>query len=132
MPSALAPIASLTVALFGLSLIGFAGYAVVRPGGARRFLGAFASSARIHFTEQILRLVAGMALVLHAPFMRLPQVYGILGWLMLTTAVGLMLIPWRWHQKFAGWVVPPVAKRLKSFAVLAGGLGVFILWGLFG
>ena len=60
------------VVAFGVFLIGLAGLIAIKPRLAERFLRSFASSARAHYTEQALRLIAGGALVSFAPSM-LPE-----------------------------------------------------------
>lgn len=114
---------------FGAGLIGLALVAAVKPPRAERFLRCFASSATAHFTEQASRLILGAALVIFAPSMWHQDLFEILGWLMIVTAVGLMLIPWRWHHKFGQWAIPLAIRHLKLFAVGAVALGLFILYG---
>ena len=58
--------AGAVVLITGLWLIGFALVIVVAPRRAERFLRSFASSARAHYTEQVLRLMVGSALILFA------------------------------------------------------------------
>lgn len=121
-------LAGIVVVACGLWLIGLAAACLLVPAHAAAFLGKFASSARAHFTEQILRLVAGAAIVVFAPEMRFPELFRLFGWVLVVTAVGLLVMPWRWHHRFAGWVVPLATRRLKLLALGAFALGVFILY----
>ncbi|MDH3298039.1 MAG: hypothetical protein OEM96_07160, partial [Gemmatimonadota bacterium] len=98
---------------------------------AERLLTGFASSARAHYTEQALRLIAGLAMVLFAPEMQLSNLFRAFGWLLVLTAAGLLLIPWRWHRRFGEWAIPLAIKHMKLFALGAFALGVFILYGVF-
>lgn len=120
--------AGIVVVAFGLYLIGLAATIVFRPQAARRFLGAFAGSARAHYIEQAARLVVGTALVIFAPSMRHPELFGAFGWIVLATTLGLLLIPWRWHNRFAQWAVPFALRQMKLFAVGAFALGNFVLY----
>lgn len=122
-------ISGIVVVVFGLCLIGFALLIVVHPGRAERFLNAFASSARTHYTEQVLRLVVGAALVVFAPSMWYSDLFGLLGWLMVVTAVGLFLVPWRWHHRFSRWAIPLAIRYLPWYALATFALGAFILYG---
>ena len=54
---------------------------------AERFLRAFASSARSHYTEQGLRLLVGAALVNSASAMRYPGLFTLFGWLIVRSAL---------------------------------------------
>lgn len=115
---------------FALFLIGLAVLIATRPAAARQFLNAFASSPRTHYLEQGLRLIVGAALVNFSGSMWHSDVFRIFGWLLVVTSLGLLLTPWRWHQRFARSVMPPVIRHLWLFAFGAAALGAFILYGL--
>jgi hypothetical protein len=123
MLAAVAFIVALLVAMF-LVTLGVACF--VTPVHAQRFLGSLASTARLHFVEVILRIVAGAALVVSAPRMLLGSAIAAFGWIVLATSVGMALVPWRLHQRFAAAVVPHVSKRLRVVGLVAaaGGLGL--------
>jgi len=122
------PLAGILVALTALWLIGLGGAMLLAPERAARFLSAFASSARAHYTEQVLRLIAGAALVIFAPEMRFPEPFRIFGWILALTAVGLLLVPWRWHHRFGQWAIPLAIRHIKLYALAALGLGAFVLF----
>jgi len=123
-------LAGIVVAASGLWLLGLAAAVIVFPGRTERFLKAFASSARTHYLEQALRLVAGVALVLYASEMRFAELFAVFGWLISATAVGLLLIPWRWHNRFGKWAIPLVTGHMTWFAFGAFGIGALILYGM--
>lgn len=104
--------------------------AFARPDRARSFLGAFAQTFRAHLLEQSLRLLAGAALVVRAPLMWQSAAFRLLGWVLIGTSVALLLLPWRWHRRFAARVVPPVARRVRSYATLVSLLGALLLYAL--
>lgn len=122
------PIAGIIVVLTALWLIGLAGAMLFTPAHATRFLELFASSARAHYTEQILRLLAGAAMVVFAPEMRFAGPFRLFGWILLVTAIGLMLVPWRWHHRFGRWVIPLAIRHIRMYGVAALGLGALILY----
>ena len=109
-------ISGIVVAAFGRYLIGLAGMTVAKPRLAEQFLRSFASSPRAHYTEQTLRLIAGAALVVFSPSMWFPDLFGVFGWLMVVTALGLFLIPWHWHRRFGEWAIPLAVRRMRLFA----------------
>ena len=115
---------------FCLFLIGLAAVIATTPSLAERFLRSFASSALAHYTEQALRLLVGAAIVNFASSMWYPELFKLFGWLLVVTAAGLLLIPWQWHQQFGSWVMPPVIRRMRLFALGAAALGAFILYGV--
>ena len=115
---------------FCLFLIGLAVVIARKPSLAERFLRSFASSARTHYTEQGLRLIVGAALINLASSMRYPDLFNVLGWVMVVTTVGLLLVPWQWHHKFATRVMPPVFQHMKLFALGALALAAFVLYGV--
>jgi len=122
-------VSGLVVIGFSLFLIALALLIVIRPSIAERFLRAFASSASTHYTEQGLRLLVGVSIVNFADSMWCPDVFRIFGWAIIVSTAGLLLMPWRWHQKFATRVMPPVFRHLKLFAFGAFALGAFVLYG---
>ncbi|MEQ9569489.1 MAG: hypothetical protein RLN75_04810 [Longimicrobiales bacterium] len=111
----------------GLWLMGLAAAAVVAPDRTRRFLERFASTARVHYTEQTLRVVAGLALVVFAPEMRWSRFFQLFGWTVLVTGAILMLTPWTRHRRFAEWAIPMATRRLRLLALGAFAIGVLIL-----
>jgi hypothetical protein len=115
---------------FCLFLIGLAGVIAARPALAERFLRSFASSARAHYTEQGLRLLVGAAIVNFASSMWYPELFKLFGWLIVVTAVGLLLMPWQWHHKLGTWMMPLVIRHMRLFALGATALGAFILYGV--
>ena len=122
--------AGLFVLLAALWLMGFAIWCLLRPLSASRFLEGFATTARAHYTEQVLRVLAGIALVLHAPYMRSPFfIYGF-GWVLVATSTLLILLPWRWHQRFAQWAIPLAVRNLRSYALSSFALGALLAWAL--
>ncbi len=122
-------LSGVVVVAFGLFLIGLGVLALIKPLRAGLFLQSFASSARAHYTEQLLRLLAGTALVTFAPWMWFPDLFRYFGWLIVVTAVGLLLTPWRWHHEFGKWAIPLAVRYLKLFALGALALGAVILCG---
>lgn len=121
-------LSGVVVAGFGLFLIGLAALIIVRQSRAERFLTRFASSAATHYAEQGCRLVVGAAMVRIAGAMRYPELFHVFGWLIIISTVGLLLIPWQWHNKFGTLVMPPVFRRMRLFALGACALGAFILY----
>jgi hypothetical protein len=121
-------IAGTIVIAFGLWLIGLAVFLLVAPARAERFLMVFASSARAHYVEQVLRLSVGAAIVIFAPAMALTSLFRIFGWLIAISALGLLVLPWTWHRRFAGRVMPPLIRYGKLFAVGSLLLGAFVLF----
>ena len=121
-------LAGIMVVASGLWLVGLPIVILVAPGQAERFLTGFASSARTHYTEQVLRLSAGVGFILFAPEMRFADQFRIFGWLLVLTATGLMLTPWQWHHRFGKWAIPLAIKYMKLYALGSFALGMFILY----
>jgi hypothetical protein len=124
-------LAGIVVAGFGVFLIGLAVLAFVRPALVERFIGLFASSARAHYTEQAFRLLIGASMVMLAPATWQSGLFLVIGWMIAGTAVGLMLIPWRWHWRFGTWVMPAVLRHMELYAAGLFAFGVFLLSGVF-
>jgi hypothetical protein len=123
-------LSGIVVVGFCLFLIGLAVVIAAKPSLAERFLRSFASSARAHYTEQGLRLLVGAAIVNCASSMWYPELFKLFGWLMVVTTVGLLLVPWRWHQEFGARVMPLMIRHMGWFALGASALGAFVLYGV--
>ena len=123
-------LSGMLVVALGMFLIGLAVLIAITPQLAERFLRSFASSGRAHYTEQALRLIAGGGLVIFAPSMWYPDLFKLFGWLIVVTAVALLLLPWRWHYEFAKRAIPLVIRHMRLYALGAFALGMFIFYGV--
>jgi hypothetical protein len=123
-------LAGMLVVAFGVFLVGLSGLIAFRSRLAEQFLRSFASSARAHYAEQGLRLLAGGAMVLFAPLMWHPELFALFGWLITVTAVALLLLPWRWHHEFGKRAIPSVIRHMKLFALGAFALGMLVFYGV--
>ena len=123
-------LSGIVVAGFCLFLVGLAVVIAAKPALAERFLRLFASTARAHYTEQGLRLLVGVSVVMFANSMRRPELFQLFGWLMVVSTLGLLLIPWQWHHKFSLRVMPPVYRHLRLFGLGALALAALILYGV--
>jgi hypothetical protein len=56
-----------------------------------------------------------------------PDLFNLFGWLIVVTAVALLLLPWRWHHEFGKWAIPWV-RHMTVFALGALALGMFIFY----
>lgn len=119
--------AAAIVAGAGIFLLLLAAAAAFAPHRVERFVAAFASSARAHVTEQVVRLIVGGGLVVYAPHMRIPVFFEVLGWLLIVTSAVLLLIPWRWHHRFGQWAIPLVTRHIRLYGLGACTLGASIL-----
>jgi hypothetical protein len=122
--------AEIVVVLFALFLVGLASVAFAKPAIAERFFSAFASSARTHYTEQAFRLLLGASLVVLSPAMWQANLFRIVGWIIVVSSVGLLLIPWQWHHRFGQRVMPLVLRHLRLYAAGLTAFGVFLLVGI--
>lgn len=97
------------------------------PARAGRFLSSFARSPRWHYAELLVRFLVGGAFVLAAPGMPLAGVFALVGWVLLATTAGLLLLPWRWHRRIAAGTVPRVQRALPLLGVASIALGIALL-----
>lgn len=111
-------------------LIGFAAFIFARPMQADAFLRLFASSARAHYTEQFLRLLAGIGLILYAPYAAWGSAFWILGCALIISATLLLILPWRLHQRFGERVIPAVIRYKLIYATGSLLLGMLVLIGM--
>ena len=124
-------VAGAILVAFGLFLVGLTIVVFAKPAVAERFFMSFASSARAHYTEQVIRLLIGASLVLRSTAMWQPKVFWFVGWAIVLSSLVLILSPWQWHQRFGEKVRPMLIRRMKLFAVGLLAFGVLLLYGVF-
>jgi hypothetical protein len=59
-----------------------------------------------------------------------PDVFKLFGWLIVVTAMALLLIPWQWHHRLGTRVIPLTIRHMWLYALGAAALAVFILYGM--
>ena len=123
-------VAAVVVVAFGLCLIVFPGVAFVKPAAAERFLTAFASSAGTHYVEQVVRLIVGAALVVRSPTMWQPRMFWLIGWAIVVSSAVLLAVPWQWHHRLGGRVLPLLVRHLRLYAVGSFAFGALLLYGV--
>jgi hypothetical protein len=121
-------IAGAILVAFGLFLIGVTVVVFARPAVAERFFMSFASSARTHYTEQVVRLLVGASLIIHCAAMWQPKVFWFVGWAIALSSLVLILTPWQWHHHFGEKVRPMLIRRMKVYAVGLLAFGVLIIY----
>jgi len=119
------------VVLAGLYLIALGAAGLFAPVRACRFLLGFAGSPLKHYSELVLRFLVGGAFVLHSPRMLFSEAFGLFGWVLLVTTAVLVLLPWRWHDRFARYAVPRATRYIMLIGVSSLVLGGLILTAVF-
>ncbi|SNT28313.1 hypothetical protein SAMN05421640_3165 [Ekhidna lutea] len=114
-------------ALFGLYLILLLVITGVKKDAATRYFSTFASTAKAHYLEQIIRIAIGASLVVFSSKMLGSWYYNFLGWILICTSTLLMTIPWKVHHRFGKWAIPLVIKYVWVYSALAAALGITIL-----
>ena len=115
---------------FGLFLVGLTVVVFAKPAVAERFFMSFASSARAHYTEQIVRLLIGASLIVRSGVMWQPKVFWLVGWGIVVSSLVLILTPWQWHDRFGEEVRPMLIRHMKLFAVGLLAFGVSLIYGV--
>ena len=115
----------------GMFFVALGGVSLFAPSHASRFLLGFADSLAKHYTELAVRFLVGGAFVLAAPRAYVSGMFSFLGWVLLATTVGLLLIPWRWHHRFARRAVPEALRFLPLIGASSVVLGGLVLWSVF-
>jgi hypothetical protein len=124
-------VAGAILVAFGLFLISLAVVVFAKPAAVERFFMAFASSARAHNTEQVVRLLIGASLVIRSAAMWEPKFFWLVGCAIVLSSLVLILAPWQWHHRFGEKVRPILIRRMKLFAIGIFAFGVLLLYGVF-
>jgi len=122
-------VAQWTAVALGLWMIGLGGFMAVAPRRALAALAAMGGTARVHFGEMGIRVLAGAALMLASGGSRIPQALWLVGAFLVVSAVVLMLLPRRWHSAYSRWWagrIPVWGVRVVApMSVLIGGV---LIW----
>jgi len=119
------------VAVAGLFFIALGSTSLLAPRRASQFLLGFAGSPSKHYAELALRFFVGGCLVASAPRMLFPSAFSLFGWVVLATTAALLLVPWRWHHRFAARAVPAALRFLPLIGVSSVALGGLVLVAVF-
>lgn len=121
--------AILILVAFALWLIAVGLFALAAPRRAIRAIGAFASTTLVNLAELVLRGLVGAAFILAAPLTPYPRAFAVIGWMLVVSAIILLLLPRRWHAGFATSTASrmPVALVLVC-APVSLAAGAFLLW----
>src|SRR5215471_12385925 len=121
-------VAGIITTLFGLSLFTLLIMTLLKKEYTMKFLSSFASSAKVHYIEQSLRIIAGLGLLIYSDNMLFPDLFKIFGWGLTASSVLLIIMPWKWHNRFGKSVIPLVTKNVVLYAVSASIMGLAILY----
>ena len=119
------------VFLTGAFLLALGAATFVTPQRAAAFLGGFARSARAHYLELLVRMLVGAAFVVGAVETKFATLLHGFGWVVLATTCALLVLPWRWHSRFAAWSVPLAVRRLPLLGGISMVAGGFVMYASF-
>src|SRR5215469_9181182 len=130
--SSMQTIALIVVAAAGLWLVGVAFLMALRPHYCLRLFEKMSaklerSNWRLQFTEQGLRVLAGVSMIVRAPASKLPLLFEVAGWLLVATSLLIMVALIRWHGAYGRWWVgriAPLAIRILSPVPMMAGAGL--------
>jgi len=125
-------VALMVVAAAGLWLVGVAFLMALRPRYCLHLMETMSahlerSNWRLQLTEQGLRVLAGVALILRAPASKAPLVFAVAGWFLAAASLLVMVAPIRWHGAYGRWWLQrltPAAIRILSPVPAAAGVGL--------
>lgn len=87
------------------------------------------STKFINYAEITVRLIPAISLVIYSEYSKFPEVFKLLGWIMVVTSLILYVVPRAAHHQFSAKsakVLKP--DYLRSISVLAFLFGGFILY----
>ncbi|MCZ8235303.1 MAG: hypothetical protein O9335_09110 [Inhella sp.] len=121
------PLAGALLVLAGVYLLTLGTLAWVRPAGAARYLLGFATTPARHALELTLRLLLAWALWRWSAYSPWPEALAGAAGVLSVTTVGLAVLPWRWHQRFAAWSVPRALPHLRPIGLASAAMGLLLL-----
>jgi hypothetical protein len=123
--------AQILVFLSGIWLIGIGILMFIKPKIAAEYLGKFASTNLINYTEITLRCIWGISLILVSELSKFPGFFYSFGIILLVTSLVLFFIPRQLHSKYAVWWskrIKPPYMRIAS--VVSYSFGIFLIYAI--
>ena len=120
-------LAQSVVFLTGLYFCALGVASLFLPGETSQFLLGFASSARAHYAELLIRILVGWSLIYFAPHMSVSVAFWLFGWTLVITSSCLFLLPWQMHRRFAQWAVPQAIRFKTLFGLCSLALGGVVI-----
>ena len=112
-------------------MIGLGIFMAVAPRPALSALAAMGGTPRVHFGEMAIRILAGAALMLTAEASRFPQALWLIGVFLIASAVGLMLLPRRWHSAYSRWWAARIPVwTVRIVGPISVAIGAVLIWTL--
>ena len=124
-------VAKIAVALIAIYLIGLGAIGMARADVAKQYLLAHAASPFRHYLELFIRVVCGWAILTMSPYMLAPEIFNIVGWVILITTTVLLVLPWQVHSRFSKWAVPQAIQYMKLIAIGSMVGGLIVAYSLF-
>ena len=117
-------IAFVGVVAAGSWLVFVGGLMALRPRQALHVLRLTASTRIVNNVEQGLRLLAGLALLIHSPLSKFPRAFEVGGWFVIISSLVLLVVPLSWHSAYAIWwanrFTTSTVRLIAPASVLAG------------
>lgn len=123
-------VALIAIMASGLWLVAGAFLMAFQPRRFLHLLSLTASNWRVNSSEQGLRLMAGIALIIRADASKVPTLFIVSGEFIVASSVILLFVPLRWHAGYAIWwshrlsltsvrAIAPVSAALGALAIYA-------------
>ena len=121
--------ALILVVAAGVWLVGVAIVMAFRPAYGLHLMEKMSATLersgwRLQFSEQGLRVLVGLALIVRAPASKLPLLFEVAGWVLVGTSLLIIAAPIRWHGAYGRWLLkglmPLMLRILSPVSALAG------------
>ena len=123
--------AEIVVVVFSVLTLGLGGYGFVHPAGLITFAAQWQSAGAIALAV-VFRLIFGACLLIAAPSSRTPLAFQIFGALTLVAALAAPFLGLRRLRAWIEWWAQRPRALIRAWALVAVGLGAFLLWSVWG
>lgn len=117
-------LSAIWLTIFGILMI-------KNPQTAAIYIGKFASTNFINYTEIILRCLWGISCILVSEFSKFPEIFYYFGIILVVTSVILFFVPRKYHSKYAVWWaarISPPYMRIAGFVSIL--FGIMLIYGI--
>ena len=103
---------------------------VLKPVSVYDFIDGYSKFLTIHLVAVLIRGLIGLALLFCSSSAKFPVTFQVLGWVLLASALMMLLIGRTWFKNLIGWAVKVSTLYKRLGGLLAVVFGSFLFYGV--
>ena len=118
----------LLIASFGVLMVFICTFMAASPTRFSQGIVLFSQQKWFHLFEVSSRAIAGVILILYSSSTLYPTVFNVMGYGLVSVAVGLVILGSKRHKEFALWAADTFEGKFRQIGIAAIPLGVLVVY----